>query len=76
MALLFVMTPDIAEKVYEAFIMAEALSENERLAILRKFVDSGEVTAFNAPASKEEIVRQLAHHFNVYTINRRQRGAA
>lgn len=74
MSCLFYMSADTACKVFEAFVMVEALNEKERLAVLAKFVEDGSVGAFNSAATTEEIVRQLAEHFHLLKIERKKRG--
>lgn len=69
----FIMTPDVACKIFEAFIMAEAVKLEERYTILAKFVLSGEVDSLDVNASKEELVTELAKMFNVWQMGRKEK---
>lgn len=65
---MFIMSVDTACDVYDAFIMAEALSEEERIKVLEKFVEDGRVTCMDSDLSKEETLKALQSHLSVIYI--------
>ena len=67
----FLMTAETACEVYDAFIMSEALSEKERVAILMKFVESGKVSTGATHASKEQLTEALMEHYKLFTVRRK-----
>lgn len=72
MGSLFLMSVDTACDVFDAFVMAEALSEQERIDILSKFVDNGRVTCMDTTLSKAEVIKQLSEHLNAVYISQKK----
>lgn len=67
---LFAMSAETACAVFEAFTMAEALSEEERINILMKFVDDGRVVSLATGVSKADVVKALVEHMRAIYIKR------
>jgi uncharacterized protein (DUF4213/DUF364 family) len=72
---MFLMTAQVACDVYDAFLMAEALSEEERIKVLMPFVESGKVEMLNSIGSKEDVVKALSEHFKVLRIEKKRRAS-
>lgn len=70
----FIMSVDTACAVWEAFIMAEAVKEEERLDILAKLVVEGKVESMEINATKEEVMEELVKTFNVWKAERTKNG--
>lgn len=74
MTTLFLMSVDTACEVFDAFMMAEALSEEERIQVLVKFVDSGKVKCLDTSLSKEQVLKELQEHLKAVYISHNPRG--
>ena len=69
---LFLMTVDSACEFYDACLMKEAVTEQERVAILMDMYKTGKISwAGRTDASKEEILSAMVEIANIYQIRKK-----
>jgi len=74
MAGFFMMTPEVAEKFFERCLYKEAITEPERMEILRAMEVEGLILARGSLAgTKDDLVKEIAKHANVLVVKNKER---
>lgn len=66
----FLMTAETACDIFDDFLMKEAISEEERVAIITKYVETGKVQAVSGSTTKEQLIAELSKHYSVLDVKR------
>jgi len=67
----FLMTPEVAEKFFDRCLMKEAVTDKERLEVLKGLEAEGQILARGStPDTQEEFARKLAQHANVLIVKK------
>lgn len=68
----FIMTPEVAAEFFERYLMAEAITEPERVKILTDLVNEKLAATFITDKTEDEMVKELGEKANVYRVKKRK----
>ena len=64
------MSPAAGVEMYERFIMAEAVTEGERVRIILQMVAEGKISYLGAVESRERFVEEVSKFARVWVVTR------
>jgi hypothetical protein len=68
----FILTSEVAAAYFDLCLMREAVTEKERVDILKELCAVGKAQAFSTSSTKEEVIESIAGSFNCYKVSNKK----
>lgn len=74
MTSLFILKPEHAEEFFKRCMKEEAVTEEERMGILKKLYEEGKADVVQTPLGKASVKRRLKENFDILDIQKKEKG--